>query len=41
MVLGGGLKQIEPNVRAKNATCDMGEWGPVEPTASHEDITRD
>ena len=39
--LGGSSKQIGPNVSPDDAASDMGEQGPIEPTASHEDITRD
>ena len=41
VVLGGGSKQIEPDMGAKDAACDMGKHGPAESAASREDITRD
>ena len=34
-------KNIEPDARAKDVAADMEEQGPVEPIASHKDITID
>ena len=39
--LGGGSKQVESDAGAKAASGDLGEHGIVNPTASHENITRD
>ena len=39
--LGGGSKQVEPDLGAKDAASDIGEQGTVEPTTSLNDIVGD
>ena len=39
--LGNSFKQAEPEVGVGDVAGDVGKQEPVEPVASHEDITKD